>query len=124
MNEELIRDRVIGAMLGLATGDALGAPVEFNRRGEFPYVTDMQSGGYFRLPLGAWTDDTAMALCLADSLIHNPELDLEDLMDRFIRWVDCAENTSTRTLGWRCHAITGRVVDLEYDLLRDCPSKQ
>ena len=95
MNEELIRDRVIGAMLGLATGDALGAPVEFNRRGEFPYVTDMQSGGYFRLPLGAWTDDTAMALCLADSLIHNPELDLEDLMDRFIRWVDFSENTST-----------------------------
>jgi ADP-ribosyl-[dinitrogen reductase] hydrolase len=55
----------------------------------------MQSGGYFRLPPGAWTDDTAMALCLADSLIHNPELDLKDLMDRFIRWVDFAENTST-----------------------------
>jgi ADP-ribosyl-[dinitrogen reductase] hydrolase len=87
--------RIRGALLGLATGDALGAPVEFNRRDEFPYVTEMQAGGYFRLPSGAWTDDTAMALCLADSLIHNPELDLEDLMDRFIRWVDFAENTST-----------------------------
>ena len=88
-------DRSRGAFLGLATGDALGAPVEFTRRGEFPLVTDMKPGGYFNLPKGAWTDDTAMALCLADSLLEDPGLNITDLMDRFLRWIDLAENTST-----------------------------
>lgn len=88
-------DRSRGAFLGLATGDALGAPVEFARRGEFPLVTDMKPGGYFNLPKGAWTDDTAMALCLADSLLEDPSLNIKDLMDRFLRWIDLAENTST-----------------------------
>lgn len=87
--------RIRGALLGLATGDALGAPVEFKRRGEFPPVFDMQAGGYFNLPKGAWTDDTAMALCLADSLIACSTLDLKDMIDRFIQWMDLAENTST-----------------------------
>ena len=55
-------DRAAGALLGLAIGDALGAPVKFQRRDTFEPVTDMRSGGYFKLPAGAWTDDTAMAL--------------------------------------------------------------
>jgi len=53
-------DRAAGALLGLAIGDALGAPVEFQRRDTFEPVTDMRSGGYFKLPAGAWTDDTAI----------------------------------------------------------------
>ena len=62
------RDRTLGALLGLATGDALGAPAEFKRRGSFPEIKEMLGGGKFKLPSGAWTDDTAMALCLAESL--------------------------------------------------------
>jgi ADP-ribosyl-[dinitrogen reductase] hydrolase len=58
------RDRALGAFVGLAIGDALGALVEFCRRDTFEPVTDMRAGGYFKLPVGAWTDDTAMALCL------------------------------------------------------------
>lgn len=88
-------DRVRGALVGLAVGDALGAPVEFKDRETFPAVRDMQAGGYFRLPAGAWTDDTAMALCLADSLLHDGDLDRPDLLDRFLRWMDEHENTST-----------------------------
>ena len=84
-----------GALIGLAVGDALGAPVEFKDRGSFPLVTEMQSGGYFHLPAGAWTDDTAMALCLADSLIAHPEFDPADLLNRFLRWMNDHENTST-----------------------------
>lgn len=89
------KDRASGALIGLAVGDALGAPVEFQERGTFPHVTEMQSGGYFRLPAGAWTDDTAMALCLADSLIAHPYLDVSDLLNRFLRWLNDHENTST-----------------------------
>ena len=90
-----ISDRIRGALVGLAIGDALGAPVEFRDRGTFGYISDMLPGGYFRLPAGAWTDDTAMALCLADSLLSHAELDPIDLLDRFLRWVDINENTST-----------------------------
>lgn len=47
-----------GCLLGLACGDAVGTTVEFMPRGSFPPVTDMTGGGPFRLPVGAWTDDT------------------------------------------------------------------
>lgn len=89
------KNRAIGALVGLAVGDALGAPVEFKERGSFPHLTEMLSGGYFCLPAGAWTDDTAMALCLADSLIANKFLDVSDLLDRFLGWLNNHENTST-----------------------------
>ena len=88
-------DRALGAFVGLAIGDALGAPVEFCRRDTFEPVTGMRAGGYFKLPVGAWTDDTAMALCLAESLIEHPELDQKDLLDRFCLWADKGVNTST-----------------------------
>lgn len=84
-----------GSFVGLAIGDALGAPVEFQERGAFAPVTGMCAGGYFRLPAGAWTDDTAMALCLAQSLLVYPRLNPTDLMDRFCRWLFEHENTST-----------------------------
>ena len=87
--------KVAGALIGLAVGDALGAPVEFQERGSFPLVTEMRAGGYFRLPAGAWTDDTAMALCLADSLIAHPAFDPADMLNRFLRWMNDHENTST-----------------------------
>ena len=93
-------DRVAGCLVGLAVGDALGAPVEFKRRGTFAPVTGMRAGGYFRLPAGAWTDDTAMALCLAQSLLAAPEFSELDLLERFWRWLEHGENTSTgRALG-------------------------
>ena len=88
-------DRALGAFVGLAIGDALGAPVEFCRRDTFEPVTGMRAGGYFKLPAGAWTDDTAMALCLAESLIEHPELDQKHLLDHFCLWADKGVNTST-----------------------------
>jgi ADP-ribosyl-[dinitrogen reductase] hydrolase len=88
-------ERAVAALLGLAIGDALGAPVEFRRRDTFEPVTGMRSGGYFKLPAGAWTDDSAMALCLAESLIAYPHLNQKDLLDRFCLWASNGENTST-----------------------------
>ena len=90
-----IHDRIAGAFVGLAIGDALGAPVEFADRGTFEPVISYRSGGRFNLPAGAWTDDTAMALCLAQSLIEKNGLDNEDLLNRFCDWAENGSNTST-----------------------------
>ena len=84
--ENAIRVRALGAFLGLAVGDAVGTTLEFCGRDAQPRLEDMVGGGPFHLPAGAWTDDTAMALALADSLAAAEELDARDLMDRFVRW--------------------------------------
>ena len=62
-------DRYRGCLLGLAAGDALGTTLEFKPPGSFTPLTDMVGGGPFDLKPGEWTDDTSMALCLAESLV-------------------------------------------------------
>lgn len=81
-----VTDRARGAFVGLAVGDALGAPVEFCQRGQFEPLTGLRSGGKFQMQLGEWTDDTAMALCLADSLVASEGFDALDQMERYWRW--------------------------------------
>ena len=80
------RDRLLGSLLGLAVGDALGAAVEFQARDSFPPVTDMVGGGVFDLAPGQWTDDTSMALCIAASLTETGAYDPRDQLARFVRW--------------------------------------
>jgi ADP-ribosylglycohydrolase len=80
-------ERYLGSMLGLAAGDAVGAQVEFMRPGDFEPVTDMVGGGVFRLPAGAFTDDTSMALCLAQSLVERGGFDPVDQLERYLRWI-------------------------------------
>ena len=65
------RDRAIGAFIGLAVGDAVGTTIEFKARDSYPPITGMIGGGPFGLQPGEWTDDTSMALCLAESLVAN-----------------------------------------------------
>jgi ADP-ribosyl-[dinitrogen reductase] hydrolase len=81
-----VRDRYVGAMLGLACGDAIGTTVEFLPRDAFLPVTDMTGGGPFRLRAGQWTDDTSMALCLAESLLAKGGFDPADQMLRYVDW--------------------------------------
>ena len=81
-----VRERFRGCLLGLAAGDAVGTTVEFKPRGSFPPVKDMVGGGPFSLPAGAWTDDTSMALCLANSLVEKRGFDALDQMQRYLRW--------------------------------------
>ncbi len=83
-----MKDRFLGCLLGLACGDAVGTTVEFRPRGTFDPVTDMVGGGPFQLKAGEWTDDTSMALCLAESLIANQGFDAADQMDRYCRWMN------------------------------------
>lgn len=89
------RDRYRGALLGLAVGDAVGTTAEFNAPGSFPPVTDMTGGGPFGLPPGAWTDDTSMALCLADSLLARRAFDPVDQLERYVGWYRRGERSAT-----------------------------
>ncbi len=76
----------MGALLGLACGDAVGTTVEFAPRGTFEPLTDMVGGGPFRLAVGAWTDDTSMAMCLAESILDRGGLDASDQLRRYLLW--------------------------------------
>lgn len=98
-------DRITGALLGLAAGDAVGTTVEFSRRGSFEPMTDMVGGGPFNLEPGQWTDDTSMALCLATSLVERRGFDPVDQMQRYTRWQQQGYLSSTD----RCFDIGGTV---------------
>lgn len=86
------RARFRGCLLGLACGDALGAGVEFmgpeEIRAKHGTVRDMLGGGPFNWGVGDYTDDTQMALALAESLLAAPGVDLDDLARRWIAWLD------------------------------------
>lgn len=81
-----LSDRYRGCLLGLAIGDAVGTTLEFHAPGTFAPITDMVGGGPFNLKPGQWTDDTSMALCLAQSLVEKNGFDAVDQMQRYCRW--------------------------------------
>lgn len=85
IKKELI-DKCYGAIIGLAVGDALGASIEFKPPGTFEPVVDMIGGGPHNLNPGEWTDDTTMALCLAESLIKTGKFDPIDQLKRYNKW--------------------------------------
>ncbi|MEO8564223.1 MAG: ADP-ribosylglycohydrolase family protein [bacterium] len=93
--ERTSRDRYVGAMLGLAAGDALGTTLEFRAPGTFAPIGAMLGGGPFGLEPGQWTDDTSMALCLAESLVKCKGFDAVDQMQRYLRWLDHGHWSST-----------------------------
>ena len=98
-------DRYRGALIGLAVGDALGTTLEFEMPGSFDPITGMVGGGPFDLEAGQWTDDTSMALCLAESLVDRQAFDAEDQMRRYLRWYREGYLSSTGT----CFDIGGTV---------------
>jgi ADP-ribosyl-[dinitrogen reductase] hydrolase len=79
-------NRYRGSLLGLAAGDALGTTLEFRSPGSFMPIEDIVGGGPFGLRPGEWTDDTSMALCLAESLIECRGFDPVDQLRRYVRW--------------------------------------
>jgi ADP-ribosylglycohydrolase len=78
--------RYRGSLLGLAVGDALGTTLEFEVPGSFKPLEDMIGGGPCDLEPGQWTDDTSLALCLAESLIESRGFDPIDQLERYCRW--------------------------------------
>lgn len=90
-------DRYRGALIGLAVCDALGTTVEFCPPGSFKPLVEIVGGGPFGLKRGQWTDDTSMALCLAESLIEKRGFDPVDQLERYLRWYRQGHLSSTGT---------------------------
>ncbi|MEO8424707.1 MAG: ADP-ribosylglycohydrolase family protein [Actinomycetota bacterium] len=81
------RERAVGSVLGLALGDALGAPFEFRRAVQVPDPVPAFELGWMGLPPGTTTDDTAMARNLVRSLVEHGALDTTDVLARHIAWL-------------------------------------
>ncbi len=86
MKVSMGQQRYKGCLLGLAVGDALGTTLEFRTPGSFQPISDLIGGGPFMLSPGEWTDDTSMALCLAQSLIEKKGFDAIDQLRLYVRW--------------------------------------
>lgn len=100
-----MEDRAVGTLIGLAVGDALGTAVEFKPRGSFPPVTGMRGGGVFGLRPGEWTDDTSMALALAEALAQDRSLSNPAFaMNRWVNWAHYGYYSHTGT----CFDIGGQ----------------
>jgi ADP-ribosyl-[dinitrogen reductase] hydrolase len=100
------QERFRGCLVGLAVGDAVGTSIEFSHPGSFTPLTDMIGGGIFRLLPGQWTDDTSMALCLAESLVECQGFDPVDQLKRYLLWVQEGHLSSNG----RCFDIGGTIL--------------
>jgi ADP-ribosylglycohydrolase/O-acetyl-ADP-ribose deacetylase (regulator of RNase III) len=82
-----LRERIVGCVLGLVVGDAVGVPAEFKSRGQLGRapVTDMTGHGSHDQPAGTWSDDSSLALATAESLLSG--YDPRDMMRRFHAWL-------------------------------------
>ena len=94
MNARYI-DMVRSGIYGLAVGDAAGVPAEFKSRLRLSWhpVRGMTGGGYHGQQAGTWSDDTSMTLCLMDSISHMDGIDLTDIMECFMKWLNEGEYT-------------------------------
>jgi len=79
-------EQIKSALLGVAVGDALGVPVEFQSRQTISKnpVTDMNGYGTYNLPAGTWSDDSSLTFCLAEALTQ--DFDLNIIGQNFVKW--------------------------------------
>lgn len=99
------RDRIRGALLGLALGESLSMPTQLRRPGSFTPVRDLFGGGPFDLPRGAWADETAIMLCVATSVLDRGGFDAIDQIEQLRRWQQRGEHSATG----ECLGITSAV---------------
>jgi len=89
-DRDMLMSRFCGCLIGLAAGDAIGAPLEFMTeqqiRKRFGFVERMIGGGWLNLKPGEYTDDTAMALCIVRSALEMGRIDPEDIARKFLEW--------------------------------------
>jgi len=98
-----MHDRARGCAVGAAIGDALGMPLEFGpRQPADRLVREMEAG---RIPAGTFTDDTEMALALAESLSAHRPLSPADLAERFVAWY----RAGPADVGNHTRAVLGRL---------------
>jgi len=84
---DIIQDKIKGSLIGLAVGDAMGAPYEFKTAG-YEVKEDYITGGVHNVTIGEWTDDTSMALCLAQSLIDNKGFNAKNQINNYLSWYE------------------------------------
>lgn len=82
----MMKNKIESGLFGLAVGDALGVPVEFQSRTYLKQnpVTEMFGFGTHHQPIGTWSDDSSLAFCLAESLCS--DYDLNDIARNFVKW--------------------------------------
>jgi len=106
--ETSVRNRLYGCAVGAAVGDALGMPIEFSP--PIPPQATVRQMMRGRLPAGSFTDDTEMAIALAESLIEQRPLDGANLVSHFVKWVSKSPpdvGIHTRVvLGWMMAGMT------------------
>ena len=84
-NLESLRTMISAVIYGLVVGDALGVPVEFEKRDTYSII-DMVGYGTYNQPPGTWSDDTSLTLALMEHL--GEKSDLSILMDKFVSYRD------------------------------------
>ncbi len=91
MADAVLMEKALGAYVGLAVGDALGASVEFMTAGEIAALhgvhKDLRGGGWLRLNSGEVTDDTQMSLVLGEAILANPAWDTRRVAGAFSLWL-------------------------------------
>lgn len=87
-----MKNRLKAAIYGLAIGDALGVPVEFEKRGTYEIKTMIGFGTHTQ-PAGTWSDDTSMTLATCDSIKEKGKVDIEDMRKKFCEWANDAKYT-------------------------------
>jgi len=103
----IIADKAMGAMMGQATGDALGTTLEFSHVSNAPKWPERMKGphteiigeGPFRLAAGQVTDDTHLACCIAASLVEHDGFDAKDIADRYVEWREHTFDIGGTTIG-------------------------
>jgi ADP-ribosylglycohydrolase len=102
--EKQVITRGRGALLGLAVGDAFGAPFEGKKTPAPPFpelcggvYTDIIGGGPFKVRPGQVTDDTQQAVCLGETLKEHRRYDVEDAAKRYAKWAPLAFDISPTT---------------------------
>jgi ADP-ribosyl-[dinitrogen reductase] hydrolase len=80
------RDQALGMFVGLFIGDAMGAPLEFTKPNQGPAVRSMIGGGSHKVAPGEWTDDGAMAMCIADAYLSAGMFDASATQKNFMDW--------------------------------------
>ena len=85
----------LNGIMGVVVGDALGRPVQFESRAEVAQhpITGMRGLGTFNLPEGSWTDDSSLTLALLESIVRLGKIDLDDIMENFMKWLYDGEFT-------------------------------
>ena len=101
---DMLRDRIAGALYGVAVGDALGGPLEFMSAAEINrqhgWVSTMLGGGWLGLRPGETTDDTAMTLAVAEGIMESPEAPFQAIGARFIEWA----RSGPKDIGGTCRS--------------------